>query len=315
MERKCLFCYNELELEQVDFHPACSRKIFGSDIAPILNYTRDNISTLAKQIIRSQTTLTGVQPKLSLEINRKDKNSPKRFTIVGLWGKYILKPQTDQFEQLPENEDLTMHLAEIAKIKTVPHSLIRFADGELCYITKRIDRSRKGDKIAMEDMCQLTERLTEYKYSGSYEQIAKIITKYSKAPILDLVNYWEQLLFCWLTGNSDMHLKNFSLFNPKNDGFILTPAYDLLSTVLVLPEDNEELALTLNGKKNKIKKIDFEKSMFNSGLSEKQIENIFTKFEKLLPDFISFIEKSFLIDDFKNRYKEILNQMYYKIYN
>lgn len=315
MERKCLFCYNELELEQVDFHPACSRKIFGSDIAPILNYTRDNISTLAKQIIRSQTTLTGVQPKLSLEINRKDKNSPKRFTIVGLWGKYILKPQTDQFEQLPENEDLTMHLAEIAKIKTVPHSLIRFADGELCYITKRIDRSRKGDKIAMEDMCQLTERLTEYKYSGSYEQIAKIITKYSKAPILDLVNYWEQLLFCWLTGNSDMHLKNFSLFNPKGYGFILTPAYDLLSTVLVLPEDNEELALTLNGKKNKIKKIDFEKSMFNSGLSEKQIENIFTKFEKLLPDFISFIEKSFLIDDFKNRYKEILNQMYDKIYN
>lgn len=315
MGRKCLFCYNELELEQVDFHPACSRKIFGSDIAPILNYTRDNISTLAKQIIRSQTTLTGVQPKLSLEINRKDKNSPKRFTIVGLWGKYILKPQTDQFEQLPENEDLTMHLAEIAKIKTVPHSLIRFADGELCYITKRIDRSRKGDKIAMEDMCQLTERLTEYKYSGSYEQIAKIITKYSKAPILDLVNYWEQLLFCWLTGNSDMHLKNFSLFNPKGYGFILTPAYDLLSTVLVLPEDNEELALTLNGKKNKIKKIDFEKSMFNSGLSEKQIENIFTKFEKLLPDFISFIEKSFLIDDFKNRYKEILNQMYDKIYN
>lgn len=315
MERKCLFCYNELELEQVDFHPACSRKIFGSDIAPILYYTRDNISTLAKQIIRSQTTLTGVQPKLSLEINRKDKNSPKRFTIVGLWGEYILKPQTDQFEQLPENEDLTMHLAEIAKIKTVPHSLIRFADGELCYITKRIDRSRKGDKIAMEDMCQLTERLTEYKYSGSYEQIAKIITKYSKAPILDLVNYWEQLLFCWLTGNSDMHLKNFSLFNPKGYGFILTPAYDLLSTVLVLPEDNEELALTLNGKKNKIKKIDFEKSMFNSGLSEKQIENIFTKFEKLLPDFISFIEKSFLIDDFKNRYKEILNQMYYKIYN
>lgn len=315
MERKCLFCYNELELEQVDFHPACSRKIFGSDIAPILNYTRDNISTLAKQIIRSQTTLTGVQPKLSLEINRKDKNSPKRFTIVGFWGEYILKPQTDQFEQLPENEDLTMHLAEIAKIKTVPHSLIRFADGELCYITKRIDRSRKGDKIAMEDMCQLTERLTEYKYSGSYEQIAKIITKYSKAPILDLVNYWEQLLFCWLTGNSDMHLKNFSLFNPKGYGFILTPAYDLLSTVLVLPEDNEELALTLNGKKNKIKKIDFEKSMFNSGLSEKQIENIFTKFEKLLPDFISFIEKSFLIDDFKNRYKEILNQMYDKIYN
>lgn len=89
-------------------------------------------------------------------------------SIVGLWGDYIFKPQTEAYEQLPENEDLTMHLAEAAKIRVVPHSLIRLSDGKLGYITKRIDRTRKGDGIDMEDMCQLTLHPTEYKYKGSY---------------------------------------------------------------------------------------------------------------------------------------------------
>ena len=213
MER-CLYCYGELQSEEVDFHARCAKKIFGSVTAPVLPYTRDEISTLAEQVIRSQTTLTGVQAKLSLDIN-KERNQPQRFTIVGLWGRYILKPQSDVFRQLPEVEDLTMHLAQLAKIKTVPHSLVRFADGELSYITKRIDRGVKGEKLAMEDICQLSERLTEYKYKGSYEQIAKIIANYSSVPKLDLVNYWEQVVFSWLTGNADMHLKNFSLYRSE----------------------------------------------------------------------------------------------------
>ena len=153
-----------------------------------------------------------------------------------------------------------MHMAEAAKIAVVPHSLIRFADGELCYITRRIDREHDGSKIAMEDMCQLTERLTEYKYKGSYEQIAKHIKKYSAVPQLDLVNYWEVVVFSWITGNSDMHLKNFSLYKSPM-GYCLTPAYDLLSTAIVMPEDKEEMALTLNGKKARIRRSDFEKSI------------------------------------------------------
>lgn len=167
---------------------------------------------------------------------------------MGLWGRYILKPQTDVYRALPELEDLTMHMAEAAKIAVVPHSLIRFADGELCYITRRIDRQKDGTKTAMEDMCQLSERLTEYKYKGSYEQIAKLIKKYSATPQLDLVNFWEVVVFSWIVGNSDMHLKNFSLYKTPT-GYSLTPAYDLLSTAIVMPEDKEELALTLNGKK------------------------------------------------------------------
>ncbi|GHT59030.1 hypothetical protein AGMMS50239_04760 [Bacteroidia bacterium] len=308
---KCLFCYKELEQGQTDFHPACSRKIFGTTVAPKLSYTRAQISELAEQIIRSQTTVTGVQPKLSL--NLEGKNTPKRFTIVGLWGKYILKPQTEQYSQLPENEDLTMHLAEMVGIKTVPHSLIRFADGELCYITKRIDRDNQGNKLPMEDLCQLTERLTEYKYKGSYEQIAKIILKYSVTPLLDLTNFWEEVLFSWLTGNTDMHLKNFSLYNPAKGQTILTPAYDLLSTVLVMPEDKEELALTLNGKKSRLKRIDFEKAFSQSGLNEKVVNNIFAKLEKTAPQWVDFIENSFLNKENKEGYQDIIQTRMQKL--
>lgn len=304
---KCLYCYQELEQGLTDFHPACSRKIFGTTTPPELPYTRNQISDLAEQVIRSQTTLTGVQPKLSLDLESNGKNSPKRFTIVGLWGGYILKPQTEQFSRLPELEDLTMHLAEIAKIKTVPHSLIRFADGELCYITKRIDRDKKGNKIPMEDMCQLSERLTEYKYKVSYEQIAKLILKYSTAPKLDLVNFWEQVIFCWLTGNSDMHLKNFSIYSPIKGQYSLTPAYDMLSTALVIPEDKEELALTLNGKKSNIKRTDFEKAMLCSGVDEKVIQNIFMKFEKVFPLWDMFIRTSFLKEDAVEKYIKIIS--------
>ncbi|MDE6669238.1 MAG: HipA domain-containing protein [Muribaculaceae bacterium] len=171
--------------------------------------------------------------------------------------------------------------------------LIRFADGELCYITRRIDRTKKGEKIAMEDMCQLSERLTEDKYKGSYERIAKLIRRYSSAPLLDIVNFWEVVLFSWLTGNADMHLKNFSLFKPTAN-YMLTPAYDLLSTYIVIPEDDEELALTLNGKKKKIKREDFEKAMRDSSMDEKAIANVFKKFSKALPKWTEVINESFL---------------------
>lgn len=302
---RCLYCYQELQAGQTDFHPQCAKKIFAGTTAPILPYSRRDIAKLAEQVIRSQTTLTGVQAKLSLDIE-SGRNEPKRFTIVGLWGRYILKPQTDSFKSLPEVEDLTMHLAEIARIKTVPHSLIRFSDGELAYITKRIDRGERGEKYAMEDMCQLSERLTEYKYKGSYEQIAKLITKYSSLPKLDLVNYWEQVLFSWITGNADMHLKNFSLYSLRKGYSVLTPGYDMLSTALVMPEDNEEMALTLNGKKRKLKRSDFQLSMASSGLEAKIISNIFSKFSKVAPLWSDFIDFSFLNQEMKGQYKAII---------
>ena len=197
--KKCLFCYKELNDNEMDFHSSCAAKFFGTKTPPILPYRRSEIADLAEQVIRNQTTITGVQAKLSLDLGRDKENHTQRFTIVGLWGRFILKPQTDLFPHLPELEDVTMHLAELTRIKVVPHSLIRFADGEVGYITRRIDRTAKGEKIQMEDFCQLSEKLTEYKYKGSYEQIAKLIKKHSGSPFLDLVNFWEVVVFSFIT--------------------------------------------------------------------------------------------------------------------
>ena len=303
---RCLFCYKDLKEGQIDYHPACARKFFGTKEAPKLPYIRAQLGDLARKVVRAQTTLTGVQAKLSLDINRGGRNEPDRFTIVGLWGRFILKPQTNSYRALPELEDLTMHLAEAAKISVVPHSLIRFSDGELCYITRRIDRLDDGNKVPMEDMCQLTERLTEYKYKGSYEQIAKAIRRYSSAPQLDVVNFWEVVVFSWLTGNADMHLKNFSLYNPMHGGYTLTPAYDMLATTLGMPEDPEELALTLNGKKRKLRKADFIKSITASGVDEKVIDNMARRFGRVLPKWFEIIDRSFLPEDLCRAYKNLI---------
>lgn len=303
MER-CLYCYQPLEQNETDFHSRCSKKIFGTATPPLLPYSKADIESLALEVVRSQVTITGVQPKLSVDLE-KEKGGEKRFTIVGLWGGYILKPQTEQYANLPENEDLTMHLARLAKINTVPHSLIRFKDGSLAYITKRIDRDKKGNKIPMEDMCQLTEKLTEQKYKGSYEQIAKKIVEFSAYPVLDLINYVEILLFCYLTGNADMHLKNFSLYK-KIKETTLTPAYDLLSTKLVIPEDTEELALTLNGKKRKLKRSDFDNLLKTMKVENKVIENTYNKFRKVLPLWYDFIDISFLPNQMKIDYKALI---------
>ncbi len=127
---------------------------------------RSEIGDLAKQSGQSPDYIDRCTGQIVVDVRPGGKNEPDRFTIVGLWGRFILKPQTDIYRSLPELEDLTMHMAEAAKIAVVPHGLVRFADGELCYITRRIDRKADGSKIAMEDMCQLTERLTEYKYKG-----------------------------------------------------------------------------------------------------------------------------------------------------
>lgn len=303
--KRCLYCYKHLEDNDIDFHQNCSKKIFGESTPPLINYSLEDIDSLALEVINSKITLTGVQPKISLQI-KSEKGEPNRFTIIGVLGNYILKPQSSKYESLPENEDLSMHLAEIAKIKTVPHTLIRLSDNSLAYITKRIDRDKKGNKIAMEDMCQLTNRLTEYKYKGSYEQIAKIILKYSANPILDIISFFEIILFSYLIGNSDMHLKNFSLCNKKGK-HELSPAYDLLSTKMVIPKDLENLALNLNGKKNNLKRQDFE-NLIVDYVDRKTIDNSYKKFQNVIPKWFEFIDNSFLNQKSKEKYKSIIKK-------
>lgn len=306
--KRCLYCYQPLSDDEIDFHPTCSKELFGKPQPPVIDFNESQMEEMASKIIRSHSAVTGVQAKLSLTIAKGETiNDPERFTIVGLLGGYILKPPSTQYEQLPEVEDLTMHLADIAGIKTVPHSLIRLSSGNLAYITRRIDRTKK-QKIHMEDMCQITERQTEDKYHGSHEQIAKAILKYSANPGLDVVNFYEQVMFSYLTGNADMHLKNFSLINTPGIGYTLAPAYDMVATALVNPADNEELALTLNGRKKKIIGNDFVAAFSAAKIDAKAQENIFKKFEKSILKWLEFIDISFLNEKMKNQFKDLIKR-------
>ena len=302
---KCLYCYKELEEGQKDFHPGCARKFFGTSDAPLLEYRREELDALAAQVIQAQTSLTGVQPKLSLNLHKHEGSN--RLTIVGLWGDFIFKPQTDAYPELPENEDLTMHLAEAARIKVVPHSLIHLADGSLGYITRRIDRTKKGEKIDMEDMCQLTFHPTEYKYKSSCEQIAKAIAAYSSTPRLDLVNFMQVLLFSFVTGNNDMHLKNFSLYRPKAL-YQLSPAYDLLNVAIANPKDKEEMALPINGKKAQIKLADFLKASDTMGIEQRVTLGLINGLRDAMPAWIDLINNSFLSDEMKQNYLDLISR-------
>ena len=302
---RCLYCYKELGEGHKDFHPNCARKFFGTADAPLLEYRREDLDALAAQVIQAQTSLTGVQPKLSLNLLKHEGSN--RLTIVGLWGDFIFKPQTDTYPELPENEDLTMHMAEVARIKVVPHSLIRLADSTLGYITHRIDRTKKGEKIDMEDLCQLTLHPTEYKYKSSCEQIAKTVAAYSSMPKLDLVNFMQVLLFSFITGNNDMHLKNFSLYRPKKL-YQLTPAYDLLNVAIVNPKDKEELALTLNGKKSRLKLSDFLKASATMGIEENVTMQLIASMKNALPAWVELINNSFLSKDMKEAYLELIDK-------
>ncbi len=306
---KCLYCYKELDLGQKDFHPRCAKKFFGSETAPVLPYTRENMHELASQVIRSSTSVTGVQAKMSLDVDRGGKNEPAKFTVVGLWGRYIFKPESPVFRSMPQLEDLTMKMAEAAGINVVPHTLIRLADGELGYLTKRVDRGSRGEKYSMLDMCQLTNRLTEHKYYGTYSQLAQTIGKYSSVPGIDVQRFWEIVLFSWITGNSDMHCKNFSLLSTNGHEYRLAPAYDLISVKLTFPRDTEEMAMTfeVGAGKTGFGRATFIKAFTESGMNAKASERLISRICDCETAWKNLISESFLPEELKSEYNELLD--------
>ncbi len=306
---RCLYCYQSLP--HGDFHSACSRNFFGAPEPPDFPYALEEMHTLANQVVRSSVSVTGVQAKLSVDLETlADTRKKKRLTIVGLWGRYVLKPPTETYPALPEIEDVTMHIAGMLKLRTVPHTLIRIKSGELAYLTRRVDRvdgsDRHRSKLHMEDMCQLTERLTEDKYKGSVEQVGKLLKRYSDNPGFDLAELFRLAVVSFLTGNADMHLKNYSLLHSNDDIVSLAPAYDLVATKLVLPGDEEETALTINGKKNNLRKKDFDALAQSLGLSEIVSGNILRELGTLLPRAIEFLGNGFLKQSLQDSYKKLL---------
>jgi serine/threonine-protein kinase HipA len=311
--KRCLFCYEVLHDVSSDFHQACNKKFFGQLYTPQLAYKLNDLQQLATQIIQSQMTVTGVQAKVSLSLYKKEeKNLTKKLTIVGLYGDYILKPPSEYYPELPELENATMKMAAVCGLQVVPQSLVYLQDKTLCYITKRVDRTRNG-KLKMEDMCQLSERLTEDKYKGSHEQVAKLIHKYSANPLLDVSNFYELVLFSFFTGNSDMHLKNFSLLEKEGVGMVLSPAYDLVPTALVNTADTEELALTLNAKKRKLNYNDFLFAYQNAGLSKKVLDNTLELFKYCKPEMETVLDKSFVSEVYKSKYRLLMNERFERL--
>jgi serine/threonine-protein kinase HipA len=308
MEHKCLYCYQPIAHE-LDFHEKCALDFFGTPVPPKIEYSLHQMDELARNVVERSIAVPGVQPKLSMSLVKKTQtNTATRLTVVGaLGGNFIFKPPSDRFPQMPENEHLTMRIAEALGIRVVPSSLIRLASGELSYITKRIDRLEGGEKLHMLDMFQITEAFDKYK--GSMEKVGKALGKYSSNTLLDKTFYFDLALFSFLSGNNDMHLKNFSMIEGTS-GWVLAPAYDLLNVAIVLPEDTEELALSLAGKRKKLKRAHFEGLGTELGLNPKQIKGAFNRMVKNKETAFDLIDQSFLSEPMKIAYKEVMDKRY-----
>ena len=312
---RCLCCGKPLaeaasEQERLSqWHNACVRRFFGTRMLPELDISDAALIRIAEENTTRGLTVPGVQKKMSLFL-AKDGEKP-RLTLVDYPTGYILKPQTEAYASLPEAEYLVMQMAAATGISTVPHALIRQADGGRppAYITKRVDRvlpaakNKPLQRLAMEDFCQLDRRLTENKYLGSYERCARIVSGYSIRPGLDLSELFLRVVFSFAVGNSDMHLKNFSLIETqeRSGRYVLSPAYDMLPVNVVVPEDPEQMALTVNGKKRNLRRNDFLKFARMSDIPAEAAGKMIRRVVSLLPTYVQLCEESFLPLEMRER--------------
>ena len=307
----CLCCGKPLKTDDgTRWHKACIRRFFGTATLPEIKIDEDTLTALALENTGKGVTVPGVQKKLSLHL-LSDTASP-RLTLVDYPTGYILKPQVADFEALPQAEHLVMSMADATGIATVPHALI-CQNGEIAYLTKRIDRrfgKNSVELLAMEDFCQLDRRLTEDKYRGSYERCAKVIRQYSSRKQLDLSELFLRLVFSYVVGNSDMHLKNFSLIEPEvgSGRYVLSAAYDLLPVNVVMPEDTEEFALAMNGKKQNLRKKDFMVFADACGIQKNAAEKMIAKVVSMKERYLLLCEESLLPDHLKQRFAAMMEK-------
>ncbi|MBS4032951.1 MAG: HipA domain-containing protein [Ignavibacterium sp.] len=253
----------------------------------------------------SKMSVQGVQPKLSAKLKVKEGN----FEVVDKGGEYILKPQNNMYPQLPENEDLTMRLAEEIDLEIPLHGMIYSKDQKLTYFIKRFDRYGKGKKYAVEDFAQLSGNNRNTKYNYSMEKIAGIIDSFCTFPAIEKVKLFKLIIFNFLTGNEDQHLKNFSLIS-KDKKVTLTPFYDLINTTISLVNPVEEIALPLKGKKNKLSRniiVEYwgkERLQLNNQVIDQALNSIEVKFER----WTELINKSFLSEQMKEKYILLLTE-------
>ena len=304
----CLCCNKKIK-NGTSYHSKCLKKLFGTEKIPVIDFaSTELISEISKNI--GKMSISGVQIKASVKLDKK-KNI---IEIIPSSGTHILKPEPSDYPELPQNENLCMNTAEAAGMEVPPHGLFFMSDKKLCYIVKRFDRDDKGQKIHVEDMAQLMNLPSDSKYEASLEKVGNVILRFSKKPYLDLIYFLERLIFCFLIGNGDMHLKNWSLIS-KQEGtagdYRLSPCYDFICSKLYLPGEDES-ALTLNGKRNKISATDFDAFARYLKMDKKAYQNIICKIMDLKDIFLEMIENTFYFER-RGRLKEILSGNYKKL--
>lgn len=246
-------------------------------------------------------SIQGVQSKLSARLKIKE----GQFELVDQYGQYILKPQSEHYPELPENEAITMTMAASIGIEIPVHGLIYTKDS-MTYFIKRFDRKGHHTKLAVEDFAQLSQQSRDTKYNSSMEKVSKIITQFCSFPKVEALKLFKLTLFNFLIGNEDMHLKNFSLITRDNK-ITLSPAYDLLNTTIAL-STKEEIALPLNGKKQNLKTQDFVNYFAKQQLQlpEKVILNVIEEIKQTLPKWETLLRNSFLSKPMQDKYLMLL---------
>lgn len=310
MNQKCLCCQIEESevLLQGGYHPTCSRRLYGIARPPTVGFRTPDIVAQAQKMV-GKISISGVQPKLSVIHDRKG----NQLSVIEHGGFYILKPPTERFDSLPENENLCMNIASSYGIEIPPHGLIPLLDHRLAYVVKRFDRLEDGTKLQQEDFQQLLQ--TDDKYAGSYERIGNFIKRHSSVPGLDLIRLFERALLFYVLGNGDAHLKNFSFIRTEEVGYQLSPAYDIVNSRVVLPDEREDVCLSLRGKKNRLSRADFNSLGEHFDLDQKQIDNSLARLHGLKPDIENMIAESFLGQRLNDGFLQIFRERMERIFD
>lgn len=300
----CRCCQKKVEGNGL-YHPQCLRKLFGTTTLPIVPFGVNDLSTLIATY-HGRMSISGIQIKASIKLDKQS----KKLEVVAVGGTHILKPDPQRFPQLPINENLCMSMAEALGLPVPPHGLFLMADNTLCYVIKRFDRLDNGDKLQEETIFQLLQY--KDKYEGSLEKVGKAIQKYTTQVGLQVIDFFERVLFCFLIGNGDMHLKNWALLQPDNE-VILAPCFDFVSSKIYLDQE-EDTALALNGKSNKLMKFDFEAFGSYLKLTPQTLSNIFQKYEASQKMLLLMCAESELNDGLKKKMEEVIIKRYQQFF-
>jgi serine/threonine-protein kinase HipA len=299
MSRVCRICLDNTQGDE-DYHPRCLRTLFGTNKAPTLDIEISKLHTAALAMV-GHTSLSGIQKKISVNL-AVDRST---LQVAAEGGTYILKPQTGTYPALPENEHATTQLARLVGIEVSPNGLIALKDGSLAYIVKRFDRLPDGHKLRQEDFCQLAELSPKDKYDeGSAELCVRLLRKYATEPLVEILKLYRLLVFTWWSGNGDMHLKNFSLLTEEDGILKLTPAYDLVSTHLVMPGDR--LAIPIQGKEDNVRRGTWKRFADYCKLPDKAATRVLDEQAAVLGEATQLIDRSFLPSEQKDEYKKLI---------